>query len=572
MYFPALVLIVLAAGNVLPPASAFFLDSFYTHGPSHHYTTAREYSHCTRYSEYNSLANLMRYDECMNIDSVFELLVNITRKEHTGLCRLHVIKLLAGHFGAHAKTPASCTCHGRNQLHVYKTGADDGVPDLKEHCLSHDSHYKNLYNQFFKNGDSHGHHHGDTHVPACRTHHTVWSELNSLSNTTYHSSSCQKDIIFHLQYYFSKHADSCTCTGHVISQHTNGQHGSGLSSCLSYSSYNALLQLGNTNGCLSANSVWHYLDDLQVKDPSCRQQIQNHLADKYTAGSHYADACTCTAHKPLVNHEIHRMANGSYTECKQHVSGTYKTIESELFSNIRHHGCRNHDILWTQLQGIRDHCSHYYHTECRALVDCTQDLIVRAAVQYPNDESDSCVCSQASTTTQTTTTARKTTTTSTTAAPTTRTAAPTTTKLPVSTQPAGPPKKFSCNELLVVERIAQAEQAKHQNASACDPDIGGSDDAYVLSSCNMTSPVTWRKGANVMADCESNTHLIPGFTPISTFSGERYHSLGSQPGIFLECYNAGFKMAIQKCNGVPEIVHIEDGVFLKSPHNYYVIV
>jgi hypothetical protein len=31
-------------------------------------------------------------------------------------------------------------------------------------------------------------------------------------------------------------------------------------------------------------------------------------------------------------------------------------------------------------------------------------------------------------------------------------------------------------------------------------------------------------------------------------------------------------MAIQKCNGVPEIVHVEHGVFRNDPRNYYAIV
>ncbi|XP_060562808.1 uncharacterized protein LOC132722340 isoform X2 [Ruditapes philippinarum] len=331
--------------------------------------------------------------------------------------------------------------------------------------------------------------------------------------------------------------------------------------CFSYSSYNVLRQLGDANACLSANSVWQYLDNLQVRSPSCRKEIQKYLADKYAKTSQSNDGCVCNARTALVDHEIYRIKNGSIFDCRDHShSSAYSNIDSTLFSNIKRHGCKNHVYLWHRLENVAEFCSSAHRC-----VDCQQDLIVRASLQYPSTNSDPCVCSKVEPST-TPSTRHPTTKTTTTQRPLTRAPTTSTTLAPTIS------RHFVCDKRSVVEFIALEQHTAHPKASPCDPSSGGSDDAYVLASCNATSPITWRRGQNVMADCESHTHLIPGFTPISTFAQVNYDALGSQSGVFLECFNSGFKMAVQKCNGVPEIVHVEHGAFINNPRNYYAIV
>ncbi|XP_053385917.1 uncharacterized protein LOC123539059 [Mercenaria mercenaria] len=552
------------------------------------------YSHCTNYAEYNTLANLMKNDTCMQADSVFKLLTTMTLKEGSGECRIHIINLLADHFGRHASTPNSCHCQGANKLQQYHLGSADGITTLKDNCLINSAEYKDMYNQYFVSPDSNNHH------MACRTHHSVWSALRSITTNGIGNNSCQKDIIFHLKYAFEHFTDHCLCTD--AHTHVNGHQGHDNDKCHHYDSFNKLQQLAETDGCLSANSVWHYLDDLQVNAPECRRRIQKHLNDKY-ATSQDASHCTCNERRNLINHEIHRMDNGSFFDCRYRTSGTYSDIEADLFSNILAKGCQNHDYLWPKLEGVHNHCSwHNRHNYCGEWIDCTRDLIVRAAIQYPTDDSDSCVCSKitSSTLPATLTSSTKAPTsamTSPSSTPTTATKAPTsaaTTPTPTPTTPppasatsvkvtqsstsgmspqrTTPTIKFACNKLAVVEDIARSLKATHPDSSYCNPSAGGSDDAYVLSTCNLASPMTWKKGANVMADCESSTQLIPTYTPISTFDGDSYTPLGAQSGIFLGCDNNGIKIAIQKCNGLPEIVHIGNGAFIDNSRNYYVVV
>ncbi|XP_053386048.1 uncharacterized protein LOC123539296 [Mercenaria mercenaria] len=539
-----------------------------------------DYSYCTKYAEYNTLYNLMKHDECMNVDSVFRHLKAIS--DHSVSCRTHIINLLAGHFGSHASTPHHCQCQGMNKLQQYHTGSGDGVSDLRVTCIKNHQSYRDMYYQFFESSDRHN------HAMACRTHHSVWSVLSKISASGIGYNSCQKDIIYHLKYAFEQHTDPCTCTEKTHpSTSTHQSHGD---ACTHYDSFNKLLKLAEEDRCLSANSAWHYLDDLQAKDSECRKRIQKYLADKYahrTSQSH--DNCICHARRQLVNHQIHRMDNGSFYECKDNTHGTsYQTIEADLFSRIRTHGCKNHNYLWSKLEGVHHYCSKYQNNHCTSLVDCQQDIIVRAAIQYPTDHSDSCVCSQITTTTTSTskTVTTHTTPTAPTSAVTMPSSTPTTTppasatsvkvtqssNTSMSTQRPTPILRFACNKLKVVEDIAKSTKATDLSSSYCDPNLGGSDDAFLLSTCNMTSPMLWKKGANVIVDCESSSQLIPTYTPITTFNGDSYAPLGAQSGIFLGCYNNGFKIAIQRCNGVPTIEHIENGSSVYNLKSYYVIV
>ncbi|XP_053385829.1 uncharacterized protein LOC123539297 [Mercenaria mercenaria] len=454
------------------------------------------------------------------------------------------------------------------------------LTDLRRTCINNQQSYSDMYYQFFESSYRHN------HAMACRTHHSVWHVLNKISPFTIRdNNSCQTDIIFHLKYAFEQHTDPCTCTEKIHpSTSTHQNHGD---ACTHYDSFNKLQKLAEEDGCLSANSAWHYLDDLQAKDSACRKKIQKYLADKYAhRTSQDQDNCICHARRQLVNHKIHRMDNGSLYNCRDNTAGsTYRTIEADLFSNIRTHGCKNHNYLWGRLEGVRHHCSRYYYNRCTKLVDCQQDIIVRAAIQYPTDHLDSCVCSQITTSTTKSVTTH-TTHTASTSAETTPSSTPTTpppasarsvkvtqsSTTSMSTQRPTPVLRFACNKLKVVEDIAKSIKAIDSSSSYCDQNLGGSDDAFLLSTCNMTSPMLWKRGANVMADCESSSQLIPTYTPITTFNSDNYAPLGALSGIFLGCYNNGFKIAIQRCNGVPTIEHIENGSSAHNPRNYYVIV
>ncbi|XP_060562829.1 uncharacterized protein LOC132722349 [Ruditapes philippinarum] len=294
---------------------------------------------CTLSKEYNELLHLIHDDNCMNVDLVFQYLEDLNNQVGVN-CRISVIRALSEHFGSHPHIPQQCSCKGHYRLQEYHQGSGDGVSDIKDHCLRNDNSYRDVYRHFFESQGSNGNN------IACRTHHSVWNYLRHISTDTYYRNSCQKDIIYHLSYAFEKHPDHCVCTANsqqTSGQHSNGHQGQTADPCSQYSSYNRLLDLGNTKDCLSANSVWHYLDDLQVKSSECRKKIQHHMANKYQhATSQHHDGCTCRARAALQNHEIYRINNGSLFDCRDHTSGSlYQDIDHRLFSNIEAQGCIN---------------------------------------------------------------------------------------------------------------------------------------------------------------------------------------------------------------------------------------
>ncbi|XP_060562798.1 uncharacterized protein LOC132722336 isoform X2 [Ruditapes philippinarum] len=516
-----------------------------------------EYSYCSMYPEYNVLYNLTRHNNCLDVKKVFDLLQPLNDVDNKPSCRLHIVKVLADHFGPNATIPHHCRCDGGLDLVQYHTNVHDGTTDHRDACSKDHAPYRTLYNQFF---GSHHHHDGQ-----CRTHDSVWYALNRINKDGNDTDRCQKDFILHLSYSFKHHSDNCRCedtsnlpSTRSITHSTTSLPTNHYITCQRFNSFTKLMHL--VDDCMSANSVWHYLDDLQVKDPECRKIIQRYLAEQYKnsiSSFQNMGICTCHERSQLVDHHIPHLKNGSLSQCSN-TNGTYSSIVKEFLKQVQGHGCQNHDVLWAKLEGVQSHCNvHHHHGSCGQWTDCQQDLIIRAAVQYPTANSDSCVCVKAATPSKTTASVQT-------------TSAPTTSVASIFTVS---PRHFTCAEVLVVEYIALAQHTTHPEASPCDPINGGSDDAYVLASCNMTSPMTWRRGKSIMTDCKSNTHLIPGFTPISTFSQDNFNSIGSQSGVFLECYNSGFKMAIQKCNSYPEIIHVEGGAhFNNDPNNYYVIV
>ncbi|XP_060562800.1 uncharacterized protein LOC132722337 [Ruditapes philippinarum] len=554
-----------------------------------------DYSHCTKRHEYNVLYDLTRHNTCMDVKTMFNLIHDIHHDENKPSCRRHIIRVLASHFGPNATTPNTCNCHGKLDLVQYHTHVHDGTVDHKDSCMKDHDPYRILYNQFFESSHHHAGH--------CRTHDSVWFNLDRINRDGDDHDGCQQDFMFHLRYSFEHHSDHCRCdeipvtsthsttlsttkqttsptthpttrpTTHPttnptssLTTHPAGHHISHDILCLNFDSFRKLLHLGAENGCLSANSVWHYLHDLQVKDPECRKIIQNYLVTKYknnNSSSHDSGICTCHEQTPLVDHKLYHLRNGSHGLCHKN-DAAYSNIATEYFSHIHEHGCQNHDSLWQKLGGVNNHCSLYDNGSCTQWKDCQFELIIRATLQYPTDDSDPCVCSKGLATKTSTTTPSTTSFISQTV--------PTYTATSTQRVLQAPKIQFTCDKMKVIESVAGLVVTTHVNSSYCFPHTQSTDDAILLSWCNMTSPSSWKKGANIMVDCESSSPRIPTYIPIATFDEDRYFATGAQSGIFLGCSDVGIKMVIQKCNGVPEIVHIDHGTFQSNPRNYYVIV
>ncbi|XP_052236965.1 protein eyes shut-like [Dreissena polymorpha] len=165
-------------------------------------------------------------------------------------------------------------------------------------------------------------------------------------------------------------------------------------------------------------------------------------------------------------------------------------------------------------------------------------------------------------TTTTTTTQKPTTTTSTTTSTTTTTTT-TTTTAPTTTQAY---VFNSCMKFAVITTVARNASVDIAGAPACPDGSHTSSEAFPLSTCNVPQPADWKQGKRVMDDCAS----IPAYTPIATFLSGNYPVGQGLAGVFLECLNPGFKMALQSCVHSPVIIHVESGT-LTDPNIYYTI-
>ncbi|XP_052236182.1 uncharacterized protein LOC127847970 isoform X1 [Dreissena polymorpha] len=489
---------------------------------------------CTIYDEYKDLINLAHVENCLSIDRVFTKLKRLG-DQNDQYCFSHVLHQLGDRYGVSVQTSEDCQCNGTNSLLHYQYNAPDGTGNRKEHCFSREPNYKALFDQFFVDN-------GNT-APACRSHHSVWFHLSRI-----HEAYCAKELIYHLKYSFDQHPSPCVCQQRL--------HYGDPNDCMQFHSYQALLRLKDTNLCTSKNSQWDLLHDLEIRSPLCRKNIIADLATHFH-NPLSLDPCRCHLVKPISYDEL-PLVEGKLDECSKVHGSSYHHLRHELFQGARTAGCATHFHLWQQLQNIQPFKGY----------DCTMDLILQTANTYPSAELDPCKCTgelpTTTTSTATTTTSRTTTTTSTTTSTTSTTTTTTTTAAPY------PPNRYHCRKYDLVVDIATAKQVHSNGSTLCKNKISGTNEDLVLTLCNMTAVDTWSRGLHVISNCGN----IPNYSPIATFSATgNYQPADAQSGVFLECIPEGFKMAIQPCDGVPQIIHVETtGVFNNNATIYYVVV
>ncbi|XP_052237622.1 uncharacterized protein LOC127848935 isoform X1 [Dreissena polymorpha] len=484
----------------------------------------------SRFTEYRDLINLAHVENCLSIDKVFTKLKLLGDRDQ--YCLSHVLNQLGDRYGVSVTIPEDCQCNGTNSLMNYQYSVQDGVDDRKRQCLYYQPNYKALFDQFFvDNGNR---------APACRSHHSLWFHLSRIKDF-----SCLKDLIYHLKYSFDQHPSPCVCKQSL-------QYGDP-NNCQQFHSYQALMKLKESNLCTSKNSQWDLLHDLEIRSPDCRKKITSDLAMHFH-NTLPMDPCSCHPAKNISNYEP-RLEEGLFQDCTNAPGSSYSNLRKELFYGAKEAGCSTHFHLWQQLLDIRPFESY----------DCTMDLILRSANKYPSAELDPCKCTGTLPITSTSTTTRtspSTTTTSTSSATTSTTT--TTSSAPFS------PHRFQCRKYDLIADIATAKYVHSNYSTPCESKISGTNEDLVLTLCNITSVEMWSRGLQVNSYCNS----IPSYSPISTFSVRgSYQPADAQSGVFLECIPEGFKMVIQPCNGVPQIIHVETtGVFNNNANNYYTVV
>ncbi|KAL4217059.1 hypothetical protein ACF0H5_023515 [Mactra antiquata] len=486
----------------------------------------------------DALVQLILEDKCISTDSVFSYLKDMTFRHGDGSCRDSAIRNLANYFGNNG-TNSHCSCTGNNVFHKYEH--DNNIGDDNSWCLDYPS-YKAVYDMFFINNQT-------QNTSDCMSHHSVWYLLNQIKREE-KVGFCQRDIVYHISNAIKRYGDPCNCTVQ----------------CTDFSSYNELMALANEESCMSVNSVWHILDDLEVKSRQCRKKAQQFLEDKFKHNK--ASDCVCYPSVPLHDENIQTVSNGSLRTCER--SSSYRVIEGLFFSQIKQYGCQDHRHLWSALGNI--------HTVNG--VDCQKDLIIRTTLRFPSSANDTCKCyyPHTSTTSQTspTTTTSAATITSPTHAPSTNAplhvTATSTDAISQTTEISTMvTSKYTCNQIATLQSIATATHITYDNSTVCDTDDGGSDDGFTKLVCGSMNR-TWYKGISVMEACKANPVKIQPYTAIATFTTDIYNSRGGQSGVFLKCETDGFSMAVQYCNTSPSVIQIDtSGVFTKNPYYYFVV-
>ncbi|KAL4217213.1 hypothetical protein ACF0H5_023665 [Mactra antiquata] len=386
---------------------------------------------CHSILEYMTLTSLLHQDDCSSMNSMFSLLEKVNRKSE--ICMELAIKRLA-HEYFHSDMPASCQCSGHD-IHTHYHSSSSGIKENYISC-THEHGYMGLFNDFY----TFSHHYSPKQ---CLTHHSLWADLNRLTD----SRTCLDDIVQHVNHKY-RNGDPCSCTVVVTTTvattpapQTTASSGVVTTTvattpapqtiaqarfhCEDIPTYSKLLLLGQSDLCLSANSIWHYLDEVEIVSSSCRRKLVDTLAATFRNKSLN---CDCQPTTELIDERPVHLDNGSYRDCSSVHDSTYDDIDRVLFSETKEHGCQDHSYVWTALDDI-----HRYHTKHHGTVDCTKDLIIRASLQYKKNSDDPCVCSKKTTTV----TAPQTTTMSASSSPTTSnpvTTAAATSKSPATTQ------------------------------------------------------------------------------------------------------------------------------------------
>ncbi|XP_052237627.1 uncharacterized protein LOC127848940 isoform X2 [Dreissena polymorpha] len=315
------------------------------------------------------------------------------------------------------------------------------------------------------------------------------------------------------------------------------------------------LQYGDPNNCQQFQSYqeWDLLHDLEIRSRACRKNITSVLAMHFHDPLPL-DPCSCHAGKTISNDQP-VLEEGRFQDCTNAKESSYSNLRKELFYGAKAACCSTLFHLWQQLLEIRPLGAY----------DCTMDLILRAANKYPSAELDPCKCTGTLPITSTSTTTR-------TSSRTTNTTPSSTTTYTTTTNSAAPfsPNRFQCRKYDLIVDIATAKYVHSNDSTPCESKISGTNEDLVLTLCNITAVETWSRGLQVISNCAN----IASYSPIATFSATgSYQPADAQSGVFLECIPEGFKMAIQPCNGVPQIIHVETtGVFNNNANIYYMVV
>ncbi|XP_069107639.1 thrombospondin-1-like [Argopecten irradians] len=115
----------------------------------------------------------------------------------------------------------------------------------------------------------------------------------------------------------------------------------------------------------------------------------------------------------------------------------------------------------------------------------------------------------------------------------------------------------TCDKMSVIHALAEINTNSSDRCS--DPWVSKTEN-FLMSNCQGIPSDTshWHKGLSVAINCNT-TRQIPAYTPVGTFWNNTYQQdrlHEGYSGIFIECTQDGFKMAVQACSGVPTVINI----------------
>ncbi|XP_053386568.1 fibropellin-3-like [Mercenaria mercenaria] len=126
-----------------------------------------------------------------------------------------------------------------------------------------------------------------------------------------------------------------------------------------------------------------------------------------------------------------------------------------------------------------------------------------------------------------------------------------------------------CSHTCFLETVVKAQPVESNNTDTCPGTSNkATNEALLMQCCNIGRSNRWHKGVQVIQHCKDNT--IPSYTPVAAVVNGKL--LQDTAGVFTSCLNnaSGFKMILQKCNTVPELIQI-NGTDGNNPENYFVM-
>lgn len=163
-----------------------------------HCTLGAKNINCDSVPEYNNLVQSLEKNNCQSIYSVWTPLQNLMLKN--AQCFNDLITKFAETYGYNTSAPASCQCMETFPLDTLRFIS---LPDGFYRTCHYYRDYLDLVRKLI-GGD---HHH--LSMMTCQTHHTLWSALKKLENTSHN---CLEDAVAHIAASVKHYGDPCSCS------------------------------------------------------------------------------------------------------------------------------------------------------------------------------------------------------------------------------------------------------------------------------------------------------------------------------------------------------------------------